>query len=54
MQSKSSDRQAECVGKASFDTKASAIRVVQGRRGNKRKVEVYRCEHCHKFHLGGK
>jgi hypothetical protein len=48
-----SDRQSECVGKAPFETKASALRVVEGRRGNKRKVEVYRCSHCHKWHLAG-
>lgn len=45
---------AQCDGKDSFDTFALADQVARKTKRDKHKadIRVYRCDHCHKYHIG--
>lgn len=44
----------DCQGKERFDAYALAREVARNmRRGGKRGCFPYRCEHCHRWHVGG-
>lgn len=44
----------DCLGKHGFESPADARRVADRQQRKKRRaVQVYRCAHCGRWHLGG-
>lgn len=47
------DERASCLGKTPYESRAAAERVKAFRGARKQwPMHAYRCEHCHKWHLG--
>ena len=46
--------QAACHGKEAFSTPQMAYFVMTQRKKARGEREVYRCEYCRRFHLGGR
>jgi hypothetical protein len=52
------DPRSACFGKQAFLTQREAYEVLeriraQRRSRDRKKLHVYRCKHCHQYHLGG-
>lgn len=45
-------RLAMCAGKETFSDRSLAERIARRRNRGDRKMSVYKCVHCRKFHMG--
>lgn len=47
-------RRIQCEGKEAYDSRAFAEKVAKRRNQRDRRLSVYRCKFCRKYHMGHK